>query len=149
MSSVFDPGKGDRETAQQQADDAIIGGVSSTGPGGITTGFNFEDGEGSSEFGLGDFDPTLKGLQGLSQFGINQAQGGGITADMLRNIDQNRLQQGQDFAGLGDIFQNALGVAKQDPFDLGEDISSRLRQLSERRNQRSVNKLFDRLQRPA
>lgn len=73
-----------------------------------------------------------------------QALGQG-TIDTLGQGQFNRLGNQQDFAGLGQIFQNAQATAQADPFDLGSTISDKLRQLSERRNSRLVNKTFDRL----
>ncbi len=135
MSAVFDPGKDDREEAQAEADRGIIEGTSTTGPGGISASTSNVDGQQSTDLSLGSFDPLLGGLQGLAQGGIDQA---GQT-----------FQEGQqhgDFQGLGDIFQSSLATAQADPFDLGADISSRLRALSERRNNRQVNRTFNRLQ---
>jgi len=152
--SLFDPGKSDRKRAAALAQEGILRGTSATGPGGISAGFNFAGGQGSLNLGLGSFQSTLDQLQGLSASGFAQAQGGlpsdltGLgegTIGRLGQIDVSQLQNQQDFAGLGNIFQSALGTAGADPFDLGADISSRLRQLSERRNQRTVNKTFDRL----
>ena len=156
LSDIFDPGKKDRDAAAGLAQQGIVTGGQATGPGGISAGFDFSGGQGSITSDLGTFAPLLQGLQGLSQQGIAQAQGGlpqGLrdlgagTIDRLGQIDVNRLQNQSDFAGLGGIFQGALGTAQADPFDLGADISSRLRGLSERRNQRQVNKMFDRLKR--
>jgi len=154
LSDLFDPGRDDRDAAAALAEQGIITGGSSTGPGGISTGFNFQNGQGSFTSDLGSFAPLLQQLQQLSSQGATQAGAGlppalqalGIsTIDELGDIDINRLTNEQDFAGLGQIFQGALGTAGADPFDLGADISARLRALSENRNQRNVNDFFDRL----
>ncbi len=156
LSDIFDPGKKDREAAAGLAQQGIITGGQATGPGGISAGFDFSGGVGSITSDLGTFAPALEGLQGLSAQGLAQAQGGlpqglkdlgASTIGRLGEMDVSRLQNQQDFAGLGQIFQGAMGTAQADPFDLGADISARLRSLSERRNQRGVNKMFDRLKR--
>jgi hypothetical protein len=51
----------------------------------------------------------------------------------------------KDLAGLGKIFDRSVTTASKDPFELGSEISDRLRGLSERRNNRLVAKTFDRL----
>ena len=154
MSSVFDPGKKDRRRAASAADQAKISGGAFSGPGGIGGSFSFGGGQTSSESSLGSFAPTLEQLQSLSSFGFNQAQGGlppefqalgATTMDTLGAFDIRQLQNQSDFEGLGEIFQSSLGTAQADPFDLGAGISEKLRQLSERRNSRLVNKTFDRL----
>jgi hypothetical protein len=154
FSKLFDPGRDDRRAAASLAQQGIIKGGSATGPGGITAGFDFSGGRGSITSGLGSFQPALEQMQGASANFLNQAQGGlppelaalaEGTIGRLGSIDVNRLSNESDFAGFGDIFQSALGTAQADPFDLGAGISERLRALSERRNQRSVNKMFDRL----
>jgi len=134
FSDIFDPGADDRDAAAAAAEQGVITGTSASGPGGVTAGSTTADGVTSTEFGLGSFEPLLGGAQGTAQMGFDQAnQGFGDFAQ----FDQ--------FGGLGQMFQQAMGTASADPFDLGADVSSRLRELSERRNQRNVNKTFDRL----
>lgn len=153
LSSIFDPGKGDRDAAAAQAKEGIITGSSFTGPGGISGGFDFSGGKGSSTGSLGSFQGALDGFQGLTQAGLAQAQGGlppELQALGQGTIDQlggdvNQLTNEGNFAGLGDIFQSSLKTAQADPFELGAGVSSKLRALSERRNNRKVNKMFDRL----
>jgi hypothetical protein len=132
--SFLDPGEEDRAAAADLAGQGVIEGVNVSGPGGITAGTGFADGQSTTELGLGSFDPLLTGAQGIAQQGFAQAGAG---------FDE--FNQFGDFGGLGQIFQQALGTASADPFDLGADVSQRLRQLSERRNQRTINKTFDRL----
>ena len=154
MSSIFDPGRADRNTAAGQAQQGIITGGQATGPGGISAGFNFSGGQGSINSSLGSFAPLLAQLQGLAGQGFQQAGGGlppelmalmGGTIDRLGQQDISQLTNQQDFAGLGDVFQSSLATAQADPFELGSGISAKLRQLSERRNSRLVNRTFDRL----
>ncbi|KKL97106.1 hypothetical protein LCGC14_1837820 [marine sediment metagenome] len=155
MSSVFDPGKGDREAASRLGQQGIIEGFDFSGPGGLGGSFNFEGGQSSSQTSLGSFEPLMQMLQQLGMSGASQAEGGlppelmalgGQTNERLGQMDVSQLTNESNFAGLGDIFQSALGTAQADPFDLGEDISGRLRQLSARRNRRDVSSMFDRLQ---
>jgi len=134
LSDIFDPGADDREAAADLAGQGVIEGTSITGPGGISAESSFAGGQGSNVLSLGSFDPLLSGAQGIAQQGFDQAGAG---------FDE--FAQFGDFGGLGDIFQSSLKTASSDPFDLGADISARLRGLSERRNQRNVNRMFDRL----
>ncbi len=157
LSKIFDPGKGDRKKGKKLAGESVLRGGELEGPGGIGAGFSFDPktGEGTSQLSLGSFAGALPQFQQLATQGFEQA-GAGIpglealgqrTQDRLGNIDIQRLQNQGDFQGLGQIFQQAQGVAGADPFDLGAETSNRLRALSERRNQRQVNKFFDRLKR--
>ncbi len=134
LDDLFDPGSQNRETASGFAQQGIISGVDVSGPGGITASSGFSGGQATTQFGLGSFNPFLSGLQGLSQTGIDQAQQG-----------FGEFARADEFAGLGDIFKSSLGTAQADPFELGSGISEKLRAISERRNQRGVNKFFDRL----
>lgn len=156
MSSVFDPGKKDRDAAAALGQQGIIRGGNFSGPGGISGGFDFSGGRGSMTSSLGSFGPLLEQMQGLSGGFFDQAQSGlpqelrdlgDSTISRLGETDVSRLQNQSDFQGLGSIFQGAAATAQKDPFDLGSEVSQRLRALSERRNQRSVNKMFDRLKR--
>lgn len=156
MSSIFDPGKKDRQRAARLAEEGRITGGGAVGAGGIRAGFDFSNGRSSINTSLGTFAPLLERLQGLAGTAFTQgAEGlpseltelGGQTIDRLGQIDVNRLQNQSDFDALGNVFGQALGVAGRDPFDMGSEISSRLRALSERRNSRLVNKTFDRLKR--
>jgi hypothetical protein len=134
LSDIFDPGKADREQASSQAQAGIINLTNTSGPGGITAGSEFADGQGTTELGLGSFQPLLDQAQGTASQGFAQA-GAGF----------EDFSQFGDFGSLGDIFKGAQSTAQADPFDLGADVSARLRALSERRNQRTVNRTFDRL----
>lgn len=156
LSDIFDPGKQDRDRAAALGEEGIFRGGQVTGPGGISAGFDFSGGQANVNLGLGSFGGTLQDLQGLSAFGANQAQGGlpsaltdlsGRTQDRLGqiNVDQFANQGGRQ--GLQSLFASSLKTAQADPFDLGSEISGRLRQLSERRNARRFNKFTDRLQR--
>lgn len=155
LSKIFDPGKSDRKKGKKLAGESVLRGGELTGPGGIGAGFAFDPktGAGTSQLSLGSFAGALPQFQQLATQGFQQA-GAGIpglealgqrTQDRLGNIDVQRLQNQGDFQGLGQIFQQAQSIAGADPFDLGAETSGRLRQLSERRNQRRVNKFFDRL----
>jgi len=135
LSDIFDPGRRDREAAAAQSQQGIIEGSSVTGPGGITAGSQFADGQGTTELGLGSFAPLLEQTQGIASQGFAQA-GEGF----------EDFSQFGDFGSLGDIFKGALGTAQADPFDLGADVADRLRQLSERRNDRKINRQLSRLQ---
>ena len=156
LDSLFDPGKEDREAAARLAQQAVITGGNFSGPGGIGGSFDFSGGQGGMNLGLGSFQGALDQLQGLSGSLLSQAQGGlpselqqlgQGTIGRLGNIDVNRLQNQSDFNQLGQLFGSAAATAGRDVFDMGSEVSSRLRQLSERRNQRLVNKTFDRLKR--
>ena len=154
--SLFDPGKKDRKRAAALAQQGIIKGGSFSGPGGIGGSFGFSNGRATSSSSLGSFQSSLDSLQGLSQAGFTQATAGlgqdfsdlgQRTQDRLGQVNVNRFQNQSDFEGLGGIFQSAAQTASADPFELGSGISEKLRQLSERRNSRLVNKTFDRLKR--
>lgn len=147
LSDIFDPGRKDREAGQALAQEGVVDRFGIQGPGGISAGFDFSEGGGDISTSLGSFAPLLEQFQGQAGFGSEQAQGRGPAAGILQDIDTNRARfdQGDDFGGLGKIFQSSLSTAQADPFDLGADISSRLRALSERRNKRQVNRFFDRL----
>lgn len=153
--SLFDPGKSARKRASALSNAGIIKGVNFSGPGGIGGSSTFAGGTGTSNFSLGAFQNSFDNLQGLSAAGLSQAQGdlppelqqlGQNTIGAIGgNNTFNRMQNQEDFAGLGQVFQGSLATASADPFDLGSTISEKLRQLSERRNSRLVNKTFDRL----
>ena len=152
---LFDPGKGARRQAKRFGRQGVFTGGGFTGPGGGFAGFDFTNNRLSGDLSLGgDFQNLLTGFQGLSQAGLDQA--GSDIPESLRNAGAgaieglnfggiDRLTQEQDFAGFGDVFQSSLDTAQADPFELGAGISEKLRALSERRNQRGVNKMFDRL----
>lgn len=154
FSNIFDPGRKDREAARQQADQGIISGGRFSGPGGLGGSFDFSGGRGSSNFNLGSFQSQLENFQRLSSQGFDTAGGelppelralGEQTIGQLGTNNINRFSNEENFSGLGDIFQQSLGVAGADPFELGAGVSEKLRALSERRNQRRVNSTFDRL----
>jgi len=156
LSDVFDPGKKDRDAAAALAGQGVINGGSFSGPGGISGGFDFQNGVGTSTFDLGGaFQNSLGQMQSLSQSSLNQAQNGlppelqqlgdNTIGAIGANNNFNRMGNASNFEGLGQVFQSSLGTAKADPFELGSTISDKLRQLSERRNSRLVNKTFDRL----
>jgi len=134
FSDIFDPGADDRDAAAAAAEQGVITGTGASGPGGITAGSTTADGVTTTEFDLGSFNPLLGSAQSTAQMGFDQA-----------NRGFGDFAQFDQFGGLGQMFQQALGTASADPFDLGADVSQRLRQLSERRNQRTVNSTFDRL----
>jgi len=155
MSSIFDPGRDDRNAASAQAQQGVITGSNFSGPGGLGGSFDFSGGVGSSSSSLGSFQSLFDQMQGMSGQGFQQAMGG---------LPQGFQQLGQDtiaglqgingpgsqgnmanFTGFGDVFANAQQTATADPFELGSTISDKLRQLSERKNSRLVNKTFDRL----
>jgi len=154
MSSVFDPGKDDRDKASKKADDAVIKGGSFSGPGGIGGGFNFKDGVASGNMELGTFQSSMDGFQALTQKGFNQA-GQGLPPELQALGQQtigkigagsvNRFQNQAGFEGLGQMFQKSLQTANADPFELGSAVSEKLRALSERSNARNAQKMFDRL----
>ena len=66
--------------------------------------------------------------------------------DALGNINVDQISGRGDYDRLGSVMEQNLALSQRDPFDLGSTISDKLRQLSERKNQRLVNKMFDRLQ---
>lgn len=152
--SLFDPGKKDRERAAALAQQGIIKGAGITGPGGLSAGFDFSRGRANVNTGLGSFGPLLEMLQSgaMGQFGQmaggldgafqNAAQG---SVDRLGQMNVSQLKNESDFNALGQLFQTAMGQANRDPFDVGNEISSRLRALSERSNQRLVSRSLDRL----
>jgi hypothetical protein len=155
MSSVFDPGKKDRQRAAGLADQGLFTGGSATGPGGISAGFDFSNNRATVNSSLGDFAPLMQQLIGTASGAFNQA-GGGLPPELMalgqgtidqlgQPIDANRLQNQSDFEGLGKIFESAAATAQKDPFDLGQEVSSRLHQLSQRREQRATAKMFDKL----
>ena len=154
MSSVFDPGKEDREAARIKGDAGIIKGGAFSGPGGLSGDFNFAGGRGASNFGLGSFQNQLDMFQQMSAAGGAQAQAG--LPPELRALGENTIGQlgtGQfdrfinesNFNALGDIFNESSSLAMSDPFELGAGVSEKLRALSDRRNRRLVNSTFDRL----
>lgn len=154
MSSVFDPGGKDRKRARAAAEKGIIKGGSFSGPGGLGGSFDFTGGQTTADFDLGSFQSQLEGFQAMGAQGFAQA-GGGLppelralgeqTIGQLGTFDIQRLQNEQAFAGLGDVFQQSQATAGADPFELGAGVSEKLRALSERRNSRKVNAMFDRL----
>ena len=158
MSSVFDPGKKDRNRAATAAKAGVFTGGTSTGPGGITAGFDFSGGRGNLNLGAGSFSPFLSAFQNLSAQGLEQAQGG-LPPELMElargSIEQlgREGQQGTSNFNIGSVeslqgIQKAnQGIAGADPFDLGQGISDRLHALSERRDNRRFNRFTDRLQR--
>ena len=156
MSSVFDPGKSDRKRARKNAEKGVIEGGGISGPGGISAGFDFSNNRSTVSSSLGDFAPLLDQLIGGSQGFFDQANAGlppelrSLGEQTIGNLGQsdfNRLTNESGFNRAGEAFRRNLDFANRDVFDVGDEISSRLRGLSERRNQRHVNKMFDRLQR--
>ena len=152
MSSIFGGGgSSDRRRAKRKANDAVFTGGSFSGPGGIGGGFDFSDNQASFNSDLGALGPLFEQLLGVSQAGLSQATGGlppELTALFQGGIDQLggiSNPNTADFEGLGSIFQNSLGVANADPFELGGGVADKLRALSERKNQRDVANTFDRL----
>jgi hypothetical protein len=153
MSSVFDPGKKDRDRARAAGEKGIIKGGSFSGPGGMSGSFDFSGGKGTSNFNLGSFQNQLDMFQQMSAQGGQQAQGG--LPPELRALGENtigqlggefnRLGNEQNFNALGDVFNQSSATAGADPFELGAGVSEKLRALSERRNSRRVNSMFDRL----
>lgn len=156
MSSVFDPGKKDRKRAAALAQQGIMTSGQLSGPGGIGGDFSFKDGNIRSNLSLGSFAEFLPQLQGIAGSLFEQA-GGGLppelrqlgegTIDRLGDINVQRIQNQGDFDKLGELFGARADFAQRDVFDVGDEFSSRLRKLSERKNQRLVNKTFDRLKR--
>jgi len=152
MSSIFGGGgSSDRRRAKRKANDAVFTGGSFSGPGGIGGGFDFSDNQASFNSDLGALGPLFEQLLGVSQAGLSQATGGlppELTALFQGGIDQLggiSNPNTADFEGLGSIFQNSLGVANADPFQLGGGVADKLRALSKRKNQRDVANTFDRL----
>jgi hypothetical protein len=155
MSSIFDPGKKDRNRAATAAAEGVFSGGNITGPGGISAGFDFSGGKVTSNLSAGGFQPVIEAFQ---QFGADAIGGiGGFelppelkelglnTIAELGDIDLKSMGGKKDLAGLGKIFDRSVTTASKDPFELGSEISDRLRGLSERRNNRLVAKTFDRL----
>ena len=156
FKDIFDPGHKERGQAAALAKDAIIKGGNVTGPGGVTAGFDFSNGRGTANMGLGSFAEFLPMLQQNALQYMQQGTAGlpaelealgAGTIDRLGQIDVNRLQNQSDFAKLGELFNARSDFAQRDVFDVGNEFSSRLRALSERRNNRLVSKTFDRLKR--
>lgn len=154
LSDIFDPGRKDRKAAAALAKKGIIEGTSVSGPGGISAGFDFTNNRGALRSSLGSWAPMLEAMQGGAMSAFSQAAQGldprfqgaaDNTVDRLGQINVNRLSNETDFNMLGDLFRSNAAFAQRDVFDVGDEISSRLRALSERRNQRLVNKKFDQL----
>ena len=151
LDSLFDPGKKDRKRAAGAGREGVITGSSFSGPGGISGGFDFSGGKATFTSDLGQFQNMFNQFQTAGQQSFDQF-GQGLPPELLAAMQQGQagLRPGdtnqQNFAGLGQVFQSALGTATADPFELGSGISAKLRALSERRNQRQVSKFFDRLQ---
>ena len=146
LDKLFDPGKASRERAGALADQGLIKGFNFSGPGGIGGSFGFGGGTGG---GTAVFDQLLASSGG-------QIGGGGVTdelrglagssIDRLGTMNVDQISGRPDFDTLGDILQSSAATAQKDPFELGATISDKLRALSERKNQRLVNRMFDRLQ---
>jgi hypothetical protein len=88
FSKLFDPGKEERQRAQQLAEQGKIEGGQWTGPGGMTGDWGFKDGQATGGFGLGMWaDPQqqliqqslgmLGGLGGYQQQAVNPGMFGG------------------------------------------------------------------------
>jgi hypothetical protein len=146
LSDLLTPGNEFVDRASGQAGNAVFTGGRVSGPGGISAGFDFSGNRATSSLGLGSFAPLLQQLQGLGGLGARQAQSG-LPPELAALGEDVIGQLGANTGDFSSIFQQALPTATADPFDLGADISSRLRGLSERRNQRRFNKFTDRLQR--
>jgi hypothetical protein len=155
LDKLFDPGKKDRRAGQQAAADATFTGGSTTGPGGITSGFDFSGKRGTTQFGLGSFDPLLQGLQQAGAAGLSQSQAGlpphlqALFASAQEDLATPHLAHtdlGSTMGGLQQLFQSQLGTATADPFALGSSVSERLRALSERRNKNEVQNQLAQLQ---
>ena len=152
MSSFFGGGGGsDRRRAKRNARNTPFTGGSLFGPGGIGAGFSFENNQANVTSELGDLGPLFQQLMETADFGLNQAQGGlppelsQLFGDSIDSLGTISNQNSGDFAGLGSIFNNSLDIANADPFALGGGVADKLRQLSERKNQRDVANTFDRL----
>ena len=140
-----------RKKAGQRLDDAAFTGGNFSGTGGIGAGFDFSDNSANVTTSLGDLGPMFQQLLQVSQGGLDQAQGG-LPPELAALFSGAQgaiggLGQGNqsNFQGLGDIFNSSLQTAQADPFALGAGVSDKLRQISERKNQRLVNNTFDRL----
>lgn len=155
MSSLFDPGKDDRNAAAAAAQKGVITGSSFSGPGGLGGNFDFSNGHGSFSGELGAFQSSMDNMLAASQQGFSQATGGlppemlalaGQTMDGLGAVQTpESMLNRNNFQGFQDVFNANQKTAVTDPFDLGSTISDKLRQLDERKNQKLVNKTFDRL----
>lgn len=153
LDKLFDPGKKYRDAAGNYANQGVIKGFNFSGPGGIGGNFNFAGGRGRGSSDLGAFGPVFEQLLAQGAGGIG---GGGVTdelrglaggtIDRLGSMNVDQISGQQDYDTLGGIMQSSASLAQKDPFELGATISDKLRMLSERKNQRLVNKMFDRLQ---
>jgi hypothetical protein len=156
LSDIFNPNADRLNAADAAGEVGRIEGGSFSGPGGVSGGFDFTNNRGSSNFGLGSFQSQLDNFQNLQQQGMNQAGSnlppelqalGQQTIGNLGNSEFNRLGNQSNFNGLGDIFNQSVETAGADPFELGAGVAEKLRSISERRNQRNMNSMFDRLKR--
>ena len=149
MGAILGSGSAGRERrrARGKGNQAIFTGGGFTGPGGIGANFNFSGNQGTGGTTLGELGPLFQQLIASSQGNL-----GGLPPELtdlfkkaqgdLSNIGQNNLQ---DFEGLGSVFNSSMNVAGADPFALGAGVADKLRQISERKNQRLVANTFDRL----
>jgi hypothetical protein len=155
LDKLFDPGKKDRRRGQQAADEARFTGGQVTGPGGITAGFDFSGKTGTTQFGLGSFDPLLQSLQAQGRRSLSQVDQGlpphlqALFASAQEDLATPELAHpdfSRQMSGLQQLFASQLGTATADPFALGEGVSARLRGLSERRNKSEVANQLAQLQ---
>jgi hypothetical protein len=154
MTSLFDPGKSDRNAASAKANQGIFTGGSATGAGGVTAGFDFSGGKANVTGGLGSFEGLMQQLQGLGGFGADLAQQGlppellalgqGTISELGQiDVNSNKNQFGQK--ALKQLVKADLKTATADPFDLGQGIADKLRERESARQDRKVASTFDRL----
>lgn len=154
LSNLFDPGKENREAAEQLVRDAQFTGGSFAGPGGIGGSIDFTGGRGRISTDLGTFGRFIPGLQGQADFGFGLSQrglgqglrdlAGGAISD-LQGVDLARFANLGGAAGLQQMMGASLGTAIADPMALGAGVTSALRGRRERGAQNLVNTTFDRL----
>ncbi len=150
MSSIFDPGKKDRKAAANLAQQGVMNSGWIGGSGGVGAGFNFQDGHTQIKTKMGRFEKPMnmlikKAMDAGTLPPEFMALGGDVMAGLAAPMDVTQMKGMGDMQVLGDIFRQSADMAGKDPMDLGMEISDRLTALSERRDQRKVNKMFSKL----
>jgi hypothetical protein len=154
LSNLLDPGKKDRQRAGAAAGAAQFDSLNAFGPMGLSAMFSSNNGNPRSSYGLGQFQPMATNLLGMAQGGLNISGAGldprllGLGNQAINAIGMNAPSSigNQWFTGgLGQMFQQAMGTANADPFDLGQQTTDLLRQRAVRSNQNAVSNEFSRL----
>lgn len=149
FSDLFDPGRSDRRQAGNLANSALLQGGAINGPLGLSGGFGVSgSGAINSNLSLGQFGPLLEQLLGGASGSLG-GLGQGLPPSLTSAGADARAGLGPALQGeLGDlsgIFQSALGTINQDPFELGAQVTDRLRPGLERAQGTLRNNTFDKL----